>query len=202
MRVRNFPARLLPVAAVMILILTACGGDEATPAGIETEQSTSTTPPVTLPATPAPTIAVLAESTPIPSVIPTVVPTVIPTVILTLAPPRPAATFTVPTVPTATPEPETPVGPTPVPQSAALDLDVTFPPEDMIVDSETITVTGIASPDATVSINGNLAIPDADGRFSLELIISPDENPLAIEVIATSVAGEELSLVRTVIFAP
>ena len=202
MRVRNFPARLLPVAAVMILILTACGGDEATPAGIETEQSTSTTPPVTLPATPAPTIVVLAESTPTPSVIPTVVPTVIPTVIPTLAPPRPAATLTVPTVPTATPEPGAPAGPTPVPQSAALDLDVTFPPEDMIVDNETITVTGIASPDATVSINGNLAIPDADGRFSLELIISPDENPLAIEVIATSVAGEELSLVRTVIFVP
>ena len=89
-----------------------------------------------------------------------------------------------------------------MPQSAALDLDVTFPPEDMIVDSETITVTGIASPDATVSVNGSLAIPDADGRFSLELIISPDENPLAIEVIATSVAGEELSLVRTVIFVP
>ena len=202
MRVRNFPARLLPVAAVMILILTACGGDEATPAGIETEQSTSTTPPVTLPATPAPTIAVLAESTPTPSVIPSVVPTVIPTVIPTLAPPRPAATLTVPTVPTATPEPGAPAGPTPVPQSAALDLDVTFPPEDMIVDSETITVTGIASPDATVSVNGNLAIPGADGRFSLELIISPDENPLAIEVIATSVAGEELSLVRTVIFVP
>ena len=202
MRVRNFPARLLPVAAVMILILTACGGDEATPAGIETEQSTSTTPPVTLPATPAPTIAVLAESTPTPSVIPTVVPTVIPTVIPTLAPPRPAATLTVPTVPTATPEPGAPAGPTPMPQSAALDLDVTFPPEDMIVDNETITVTGIASPDATVSINGNLAIPDADGRFSLELMISPDENPLAIEVIATSVAGEELSLVRTVIFVP
>lgn len=89
-----------------------------------------------------------------------------------------------------------------MPQSTALDLDVTFPPKDMIVDSENITVTGIASPDATVSINGNLAIPDADGRFSLELIISPDENPLAIEVIATSVAGEELSLVRTVIFVP
>ncbi len=202
MLVRNFPARLLPVAAVMILILTACGGDEATPTRIETEQSTSTTPPATLPATPVPTIAVLAESTPTPSVIPTVVPTVIPTVIPTLAPPRPAATLTVPTVPTATPELGAPAGPTPVPQSAALNLDVTFPPEDMIVDNETITVAGIASPDATVSVNGNLAIPDADGRFSLELIISPDENPLAIEVIATSVAGEELSLVRTVIFVP
>jgi len=127
---------------------------------------------------------------------------VLPTVIPTPAPPQLAATPTMPPIPTATPEPVAPAGPTPVPQSAALQLDVTFPAEDMIVDSETITVTGIASPDATVSINGNLAIPDTEGRFSLELTISPDENPLAIEVIATSVAGEELSLVRTVIFVP
>ena len=182
----------------MMLMLAACGGDEAAPAVIETEQPTSTTEPVTLPATPKPTIAALSESTPTPSKIPTVIPTVVPTP----APPRPAATPTVPPVPTITPEPVVPAGPTPVPQSAALELDVTFPAEDMIVDNETITVTGIASPDATVSVNGNLAIPDAEGRFSLGLTISPDENPLAIEVIATSVAGEELSLVRTVIFVP
>ena len=89
-----------------------------------------------------------------------------------------------------------------MPQTAALRLEVTFPPEDMVVDKDVITVTGISSPDATVSINGRLAIPNAEGHFSLELIISPDDNPLAIEVIATSVAGEELSLVRTVIFVP
>ena len=69
-------------------------------------------------------------------------------------------------------------------------------------DKDVITVTGISSPDATVSINGRLAIPNAEGHFSLELTISPDDNPLAIEVITTSVAGEELSLVRTVIFVP
>lgn len=198
MRVRTFPVRLLSAAALMILMFTACGGDGATPARIETGQPTPSTPPVTLPATPTPTIAVLVEATPIPSIIPTVNPTVIPTP----AQPRLAATPTVPPTPIATPEPVAPAGPTPVPQSAALQLDVTFPPEDMIVDSETITVTGIASPDATVSVNGNLAIPDAEGRFSLELTISPNENPLAIEVIATSVAGEELSLVRTVIYVP
>ena len=72
----------------------------------------------------------------------------------------------------------------------------------MVVETDSITVTGISSPDATVSINGRLAIPNAAGHFSLELTISPDDNPLAIEVIATSVAGEELSLVRTVIFVP
>lgn len=89
-----------------------------------------------------------------------------------------------------------------MPQTAALQLELIFPPEDLVVDTETITVTGLTSPDATVSVNGNLVIPNAAGHFSLELTISPDENPLAIEVIATSVAGEELSLVRTVIFVP
>ena len=72
----------------------------------------------------------------------------------------------------------------------------------MVVDTDSITVTGFSSPDATVSINGTLAIPNAEGHFSLELTIFPDDNPLAIEVIATSVAGEELSLVRTVISVP
>ena len=71
-----------------------------------------------------------------------------------------------------------------------------------MVDSDSITVTGISSPDATVSINGRLVFPNAEGHFSLELTIPPEDNPLAIEVIATSVAGEELSLVRTVIFVP
>ncbi|PKB79832.1 MAG: hypothetical protein BZY88_11360 [SAR202 cluster bacterium Io17-Chloro-G9] len=72
----------------------------------------------------------------------------------------------------------------------------------MVVDSETIIVVGITSPDATVSINGNLAIPDVEGRFALDMAIMPWENPLAIEVIATSLTGESLSLVRTVIFIP
>ena len=103
---------------------------------------------------------------------------------------------------TSTPVPATPSGPTPVPQTAALQLEVIFPPEDLVVDTETITVTGIASPDATVSVNGNLAVPNAEGRYSLQLTITSDENPLTIEVIATSVAGEELSVVRTVIFVP
>ena len=61
---------------------------------------------------------------------------------------------------------------------------------------------GLTSPDATVSVNGNLVTPDIDGRFSFELTIPPEENPLVIEVIATSVAGEERSVIRTVIFVP
>lgn len=68
--------------------------------------------------------------------------------------------------------------------------------------TETFTVSGVTSPDATVSVNSNLALPDADGLFSFDLTITPEENPLLVEVIATSVAGEQLSVVRTVIFVP
>jgi hypothetical protein len=71
-----------------------------------------------------------------------------------------------------------------------------------VVASDTVTVAGVTSPDATVSVNGILVTPDADGRFSIELTADPEDNPLPVEVIATSVAGEQLSLVRTVIFIP
>ena len=203
MRVRTFPAKLLPAAALFILLLTAaCGGDEVTPEGTEAEQPVSSSPAVALPSTTVqpPTQSPKKDPTPAATPVPSVMPTVIPAVVAT---PIPSPTATTPpiTPPSAT-EPASTPGPSPVPQTAALQLEVTFPPEDMVVDKDVITVTGISSPDATVSINGRLAIPDAEGHFSLELIIFPDDNPLAIEVIATSIAGEELSLVRTVIFVP
>jgi hypothetical protein len=202
MRVRTFPAKLLSAAALMILVLSACGGDDATPAESDSDQPTSAASTVTSPATPTQTVT-LPTSTPTqtaPVVLPAT-PTVIPKIAETPAQ-SPTATPEVRPASTSTLVPATPSGPTPVPQTAALQLDVIFPPEDLVVDTETITVTGIASPDATVSVNGNLAVPNAEGRFSLELTLSPDENPLAIEVIATSVAGEELTVVRTVIFVP
>ena len=203
MRVRTFPAKLLPAAALFILLLTAaCGGDEVTPEGTEAGQPVSSSPAVALPSTTVqpPTQSPKKDPTPAATPVPSVMPTVIPAVVAT---PIPSPTATTPpiTPPSAT-EPASTPGPSPVPQTAALQLEVTFPPEDMVVDKDVITVTGISSPDGTVSINGRLAIPDAEGHFSLELIIFPDDNPLAIEVIATSIAGEELSLVRTVIFVP
>ena len=72
----------------------------------------------------------------------------------------------------------------------------------MIVASDTVTVAGLTSPDATLSVNGDLVTPDADGSFSIEVYISPEENPLAIEIIATSITGDQQSVVRTVIFIP
>lgn len=71
-----------------------------------------------------------------------------------------------------------------------------------MVTSNVVTVAGLTSPDATVSVNGILAKPDPEGRFSIDLLLSLMDNPLSVEVIATSVAGEQRSVVRTVIFLP
>ncbi len=89
-----------------------------------------------------------------------------------------------------------------MPQTADLKLELTSPAEDTVVTSKFVTVAGLTSPDATVSVNGILATPDAQGRFSVDLPLSFEDNPLSIEVIATSVAGEQRSAVRTVIFLP
>jgi hypothetical protein len=206
MWVRTFPVKLLPAAALFIFLLTAaCGGHETTPEGTEAGQPASSSTIVALPSTTVQPPAQLPKKDPTPAATPapSLMPTEIPAVVAT---PIPSPTATTPPIapptPPSAPKPTSTPGPSTVPQTAALRLEVTFPPEDMVVDKDVITVTGISSPDATVSINGRLAIPNTEGHFSLQLTISPDNNPLAIEVIATSVAGEELTLVRTVIFIP
>ena len=71
-----------------------------------------------------------------------------------------------------------------------------------MVNSTVVTVAGLTSPDATVSVNGILAEPDPQGRFAVDLHLSLEDNPVSIEVIATSLAGEQRSVVRTVIYVP
>lgn len=124
--------------------------------------------------------------------------------------PPPAAASQYPTETlsaTPLPSPTATFAPTLLPQTAALKLEVTSPGEDTVVRLSSIygasfLVAGLASPDATVSVNGILAVPDEEGRFSVELPLSARDNPLSIEVIATSVAGEQSSVVRTVILLP
>lgn len=157
------------------------------------EESTTLAPTATVLASPTPVTVITprATATPVPSPGPTQTPTVLST-------PVPTTTPTQAPLPSPTAEPT--LAPTVTP--APFKLEVTFPSGDMVIDSDTITVVGITSPDATVSVNGNLVTPDVAGRFAVDLTIMPWENPLAIEVIATSLTGESSSLVRTVIFIP
>ncbi|MDA1270877.1 MAG: hypothetical protein O3A93_06425 [Chloroflexi bacterium] len=108
--------------------------------------------------------------------------------------------------PAATPVAEGREAPDIEPQTQSLMLGLTSPELNLVTGSSQVTVSGVTSPDASLSVNGRLTLPDAQGRFSINLerarIDPPGAmNPLAIEVIATSITGESETLVRPVVFS-
>ena len=105
--------------------------------------------------------------------------------------------------PAATPDAVVKSFPDLEPQTLALMLRLTAPEIDLVTSLDRVSVSGVTSPDATLSVNGRLALPDAQGRFSISLERPGTGGPMApfvIEVIATSIAGETESRVRPVIF--
>ena len=104
-------------------------------------------------------------------------------------------------LPAATPEPETKVVSDQEPRHQSLMLRLTSPEVDLITDLDLVSVSGVTSPDATVSVNGRLALPDAQGKFSISLDRPKSGNPMTVEVVASSITGEYESRVRPVIFS-
>jgi len=104
-------------------------------------------------------------------------------------------------VPTGTPTTQTKSVQRVEPRSQALMLRLASPEINLVTGLDRITVSGVTSPDASLSVNGRLALPDADGNFSADVVLSNAHNPLIIEVVATAITGETESLVRPVIFS-
>jgi len=102
-------------------------------------------------------------------------------------------------VPTATPEAQTKSTPQVQPQTRSLMLQLSSPEVNLITDLDQISVAGVTSPDASLSVNGRLVLPDVEGHFSVDLDLSGAPNPLTIEVVATSLTGETATEVRPVI---
>ena len=63
-----------------------------------------------------------------------------------------------------------------------------------------IEVSGTASPNAVVSVNDNVIVAGADGRFVTT--VSLDEGPNLIEVITSNNSGNQLSAEITVTYEP
>ena len=102
--------------------------------------------------------------------------------------------------------PETPAPPTAGPAAAVpvqtsppvltgpgISLELSSPADKPLAWSKSITVAGISSPGATVSVNGIPALPAADGRFSVTLSPGSPEGaelyPVLFEVVASTQAG-------------
>ena len=81
---------------------------------------------------------------------------------------------------------------------AELRLAVTSPQDESIVNTFETVVTGMTAPDAVVSVNGMLVDVDADGEFST--MVSLEEGPNSIEVIASDYESHEASQILTVIY--
>ena len=69
-----------------------------------------------------------------------------------------------------------------------------------MVGSAEISVSGRASPDATVSVNGLLVELDLSGNF--EALLPLEEGPNLIEVIASDLGDNVSTRVMTVIYIP
>ena len=191
---RPVPGLMLPILGLLMLLLISCGGGAEPTA---TLQPTFTPTPVpTLTSTPRPTpTPVIVEPTPTPRATATPSPTATSTPLPT-ATPEPTPTM----VPTPTPEPPPPSTPTttprPIPQPKELSNTVASS-GNLAVRTSTYSISGTASPDATVSANGQLATVEPSGSFetNIPLIAGPN----LIEIVASDLSGIVLPRVITVV---
>jgi len=132
-------------------------------------------------------------------------PTATPTEAPTATAEQPTAT-PVPTA-TATPEPEPTLTPTPFPTPTVSSIGTEFflelltPTElEIITTDATLVVSGRTRVDAVVTINDEVAIPDANGRFEATIALEVGAN--IIEVVASVASNEQDSIVITAVYLP
>lgn len=128
-------------------------------------------------------VLVVACAPPPAEITPTPTPTPEPT-------PAPAPT----SIPAPTPEP------TPTPTPAGFFLKVTEPKDESIVTTSTIHVSGMTTVDAVLSINGEIGEIDEHGNFST--VVTLDEGPNYIEVIASDLEENQEVVTLLIIYLP
>lgn len=109
-----------------------------------------------------------------------------------------------PPLPTATAPP-----PTPTPTATAaltpgederLFIEIAEPADESVVSTDTVAVRGSTTADAVVSVNGAVVEVDAQGSF--EAIVTLEEGPNLIEVVASDLTGAGESIDIVVVYIP
>ena len=122
-------------------------------------------------------------------------------------------TATAPPVPSPTPTPAADTAPPPTPtltptgaatltpdDTERLFLEIIEPEDESVVSTEAVAVQGTTAADAVVSVNGAVVEVDAQGAF--EAIVTLEEGPNLIEVVASDLTGAEESRDIVVIYIP
>lgn len=101
--------------------------------------------------------------------------------------PTPMGTATQTPGPTAT----TQLTPSPGPSSQALSLEISQPSDGAEVSTSPVTVSGMTTPEAvvSVSVNEDLEIADVDQNGTFSVTVDLEEGPNLIEVIASDAFG-------------
>ena len=116
------------------------------------------------------------------------------------SPPAPTATATSPPpTPTSTPTP-TPAATLTPGEGERLFIAIIEPEDESVVGTETVAVRGTTTADAVVSVNGAVVGVDAQGSF--EAIVTLEEGPNLIEVVASDLTGAEESMDIVVVYIP
>ena len=90
--------------------------------------------------------------------------------------------------------------PTLVPLPAALFLTVSSPENETVVSTESITVSGMTTPDAVVSVNGEIIAVDALGGFSASVLLL--EGPNLIEVVSSDLSAQVSADIAVIYILP
>ena len=186
--------RVVVLAALLLAALAGCVQVVARP-GTYTPTPLPTVTPTPLP-TATPTPLPTATPTPLPTATPTPLPTVTPTPLPTVTP-TPLPTPTPTPLPTATPRPTVTPAPTPVLLPV---LEIQSPVDRSVVREDTVTVQGVTSVGASVSVRGRAVASGEGGRFQLTVPVVPGVNTL--EVIAIDAEGNRSSRTLTITFLP
>ena len=110
---------------------------------------------------------------------------------------------------TATPAPTATSTPTPTPAATAtpegalpseLFLEITEPADESVVSQPSVTVRGLTTPDAIVSVGGQTVDVDAQGEFAVVITLEPGPN--IIEMVASNLEGMEESSLISLIYIP
>jgi len=79
-------------------------------------------------------------------------------------------------------------------------LQILAPKEGDVVTSAQLEVVGLTTPDSVVTVNDDIIVVGADGRFQSTVLLA--EGPNVIEILASDLEGNEASLEITVTYEP
>ena len=106
-------------------------------------------------------------------------------------------------VSTSTPAPERTPDPVPIgtPNPGAVGqqvfLELRGIENESVVDASTVTITGVTTPDALLSVNGQAIAVELDGSFSVDVQL--EQGPNFVEFVSSNLRGQETSRVISVV---